>query len=720
MDIRKTVEVNVEFTKMSFKVKKEYKLEDGSLILERIREYFNVPLTATPTKLPLNHSDSLYVDVAAYFKQQLENVSCRITTIAILRNREVWERYQQFKNLKKQMEAEARSASTSDYTSCFNDTVLFHGTHPDNVHSILEHGLDSRLSRQFGNCGPAIYLSPSFEKCDLFASRHNNVERCLIVCVTALGKIYDNTKFKAVDPHTKFPPKGYDSVKHYVAVADEYVVYENVQVLPILVINYERENKTFPDFTSRISTSGLVLGYTPHPPGFPNMMLNNPFPVPGFANLPVNNPFPIINNPSNTTVNNSFPILNNQPNVPMNNSFSILNNQTNVSSPSSGSSGSLLFGLQSAKTFLTHSTPSHHPLNSSINSLTYSNFNTGSLQFPKGLSPLFVAHSSALPPSSNSPADYTMRKARATLQQWIAKINLTNGSSNFSGAQLADKQYWPNASKSRFPNLASYLDWVMSTKGGSTRELDFDLVEMLRKLDSCEGIVYARRHHVESTRAVNWHEALILASDQRLQEAYSTHEGCTICADSILTNLTQVSDITQMKNCPHVFHKSCIEAWLSMPSSPRACPNCKTPCHDPFAAPTVGPMPDGDMAYIFNEILGAWFICYGIPNATQVSCHPSPGMPFKGTTRIAVCPIYLKWGPLLFIRLVAAFYYHHTFTVGTSLTTNCADSTTWNGIHHKTMTDGPFGFPDPTYEDRVSLELDAKGIMLFLRDLVQQ
>ncbi|CAG8550721.1 11141_t:CDS:2 [Ambispora leptoticha] len=712
---------------MSFK-KKEYKLEDGGLILERIREYFNVPLTTPPTKLPLNHTDSLYVDIAAYFKLPLENVCCRITTIAILRNREVWERYQQFKNLKKQMEAEARSASTSDYTSCFNDTVLFHGTHPDNVHSILEHGLDSRLSRQFGNCGPAIYLSPSFEKCDLFASRHNNAERCLIVCVTALGKIYDNTKFQAVDPHTKFPPKGYDSVKHYVAVADEYVVYEKTQVLPILVINYERENKNFPDLTSQIS----VLGYT-HPPSFTNMTLHSPFSVSSFANLPVNNPFAIVNNQSNATMNNSFSTLNNQPNVPMNNSFPFLNNQTNVSLPSSGNSGGLgglLFGLQSTKSFLTPSSPSNSltysnfntgsPPSNPSNSLTYSNFNTGSPQFPKGWSPLLVAHSSALPSSNNSPADYTMRKARTALHQWIAKINLTNGNSNFSGAQLADKQYWPSVSKSRFPNLASYLAWVMSTKGGTIRELDSDLVEMLRKLDSCEGIVYARRHHVESTRAVNWHEVLIPASDQRLQEAYSTHEGCTICADSILTNLTQVSDITQMKNCPHVFHKSCIEAWLSMPSSPRACPNCKTPCHDPFAAPTVGPMPDGDMAYIFNETLGAWFICYGIPSDIQVSCHPSPGMPFKGTTRIAVCPIYLKWGPLLFIRLVAAFYYHHTFTVGTSLTTNCADSTTWNGIHHKTMTDGPFGFPDPTYEDRVSLELDSKGIMLFLRDLVQQ
>jgi len=137
-----------------------------------------------------------------------------------------------------------------------------------------------------------------------------------------------------------------------------------------------------------------------------------------------------------------------------------------------------------------------------------------------------------------------------------------------------------------------------------------------------------------------------------------------------------------------------------------------------MAPPPVGPMPDGEMAYSFSEKFGAWFICYSIPHGVQLSCHPAPGKPFKGANRTAICPIYSKWGPLLFIRMVAAFYYHHTFTVGTSLTTNMSDVITWNGIHHKTSIDGGFGFPDSTYEERISLELDGKGILLFLRDLV--
>lgn len=38
---------------------------------------------------------------------------------------------------------------------------------------------------------------------------------------------------------------------------------------------------------------------------------------------------------------------------------------------------------------------------------------------------------------------------------------------------------------------------------------------------------------------------------------------------------------------------------------------------------------------------------------------------------------------------------------------------TWNDIHHKTrMEGGParFGYPDPTYLDRVLEELEAKGV----------
>ncbi len=46
------------------------------------------------------------------------------------------------------------------------------------------------------------------------------------------------------------------------------------------------------------------------------------------------------------------------------------------------------------------------------------------------------------------------------------------------------------------------------------------------------------------------------------------------------------------------------------------------------------------------------------------------------------------------------------FTIGRSVTTGRDNQIVWNGIHHKTNTSGGsayFGYPDPTYFDRVKL-----------------
>jgi len=54
------------------------------------------------------------------------------------------------------------------------------------------------------------------------------------------------------------------------------------------------------------------------------------------------------------------------------------------------------------------------------------------------------------------------------------------------------------------------------------------------------------------------------------------------------------------------------------------------------------------------------------------------------------------------------------FTIGRSVTTGHDNRIVWNGIHHKTNTSGGsayFGYPDPTYFDRVKLELAAKGVV---------
>lgn len=54
-----------------------------------------------------------------------------------------------------------------------------------------------------------------------------------------------------------------------------------------------------------------------------------------------------------------------------------------------------------------------------------------------------------------------------------------------------------------------------------------------------------------------------------------------------------------------------------------------------------------------------------------------------------------------------------TFTIGTSVTTGTTDTVVWNEIHHKTESNSNssgHGYPDPTYLDRVLLELAAQGV----------
>ena len=70
-------------------------------------------------------------------------------------------------------------------------------------------------------------------------------------------------------------------------------------------------------------------------------------------------------------------------------------------------------------------------------------------------------------------------------------------------------------------------------------------------------------------------------------------------------------------------------------------------------------------------------------------------------------------GIIVFNMLVEAFRRRLSFIVGQSLTTGKKNTVVWSGIHHKTsMHGGPtsFGFPDPSYLDRVSEELEVRGI----------
>ena len=64
--------------------------------------------------------------------------------------------------------------------------------------------------------------------------------------------------------------------------------------------------------------------------------------------------------------------------------------------------------------------------------------------------------------------------------------------------------------------------------------------------------------------------------------------------------------------------------------------------------------------------------------------------------------------------LVKCFRRKLSFTVGFSVVRGRDNCIVWNGVHHKTNTHGGstgYGYPDPTYFNRVKQELALKGVL---------
>ena len=128
-----------------------------------------------------------------------------------------------------------------------------------------------------------------------------------------------------------------------------------------------------------------------------------------------------------------------------------------------------------------------------------------------------------------------------------------------------------------------------------------------------------------------------------------------------------------------------------------------------------GNMPPGIMsAYLDDKIH-----CSGYPNVGTIVIKYSfkngilnNGKHYSETARTNYIP-NTKNGRILLGLLKIAFDRKLTFTVGTSVTTGVQNSVVWNGIHHKSYLSGgavKYGYPDPSYFNRVCQELASKGV----------
>ncbi|KAK9515394.1 hypothetical protein VZT92_026045 [Zoarces viviparus] len=178
---------------------------------------------------------------------------------------------------------------------------------------------------------------------------------------------------------------------------------------------------------------------------------------------------------------------------------------------------------------------------------------------------------------------------------------------------------------------------------------------------------------------------------------------CAICLDDIQEKKTL--------KCSHSFCAACINSVFKLKP---ACPICNT-----YHGEYTGTQPRGSMTVTRSrqrlpgfEHCGSFVILYRFPAGIQGPEHPSPGVQYPGTDRMAYLPDSPEGNRVLGL-LRRAFEQRLIFTIGTSMTTGLQNVITWNDIHHKTsILGGPhwFGYPDPTYLVRVTQELREKGI----------
>lgn len=166
-------------------------------------------------------------------------------------------------------------------------------------------------------------------------------------------------------------------------------------------------------------------------------------------------------------------------------------------------------------------------------------------------------------------------------------------------------------------------------------------------------------------------------------------------------------DVVLLNECnDHFFHIDCILNMIGEEKQYAKCPNCNL-----IYGIMIGDQPPGTMK-VYAEKKHK---CDGYrKNNTLIIEYQFPnGKGYEGTSRTAYLPDNQEGREILALLRVA-FERKLLFTIGTSVTTGKANQTIWNGIHQKTNLIGGaqyFGYPDPTYFNRVKNELASKGVI---------
>ena len=173
--------------------------------------------------------------------------------------------------------------------------------------------------------------------------------------------------------------------------------------------------------------------------------------------------------------------------------------------------------------------------------------------------------------------------------------------------------------------------------------------------------------------------------------------------------ISQEIDTVKLFKCEdHFYHIECLSNYIQQKDGFK-CAICQK-----IYGIIKGNMPPGRMTARIDHYLK----CAGYYNYETIVIDYSfkdgylDGKHYSGTFRTSYLP-NSKEGREVLGLLKVAFDRKLTFVVGTSVTTGQKNTVIWNGIHHKTSTTGGpihYGYPDPTYFNRVTEELASKGV----------
>eukprot|EP00051_Salpingoeca_urceolata_P023659 m.406082 g.406082 ORF g.406082 m.406082 type:complete len:718 (+) comp20134_c1_seq48:409-2562(+) len=184
-------------------------------------------MKATPDLPPPDYhlidipTDSMeYSSIAADFSNPLT-----VKRVCRLQNRYTWARYCTSQKI----------LCAKNQNMDANEQALYHCTRAD-LADICSEGLDYRYSNSTGNLGPGLYFSNNPLKCDSYAKP--GAPPVVLRCHVTLGKVKTYPKGSS-DRNLRVEPPGFQSVKGWFSVADEWCVKNSDQVYVSHLVFYE-------------------------------------------------------------------------------------------------------------------------------------------------------------------------------------------------------------------------------------------------------------------------------------------------------------------------------------------------------------------------------------------------------------------------------------------------------------------------------------------------